>query len=239
MANELNFWHQRQEFCDGDCNNCEATENRQLTVVLNALHEVFGDDVYHIVQHYCPNMTCCADCRIDDFCHDDSCELLEDARRCATALLAGARPADRMKIEVIMKYAMRMREVLERMFLFWKKHGNAYSIQVFPRRDDKDAVAAELKQVMAQAEAALAKSFPAGFLADDGVSLEIAEQYMREGQELMRREDYLSRELEGVTARLKNFPRSAEEFARRKAEEERRTEPAQQNQEGEKGEEEA
>lgn len=72
---------QYHEFCDGDCNNCEAIYNRQLTVILNALYERFGEGVYEIVQHYCPNMTVCADCRIDDFCHCSGCELMEEAEK--------------------------------------------------------------------------------------------------------------------------------------------------------------
>ena len=80
------FWLQRKEFCDGDCNNCEAIRNRQVTVVLNALRRRFGPGVYEIVQHYCPNLTCCADCCIDDFCHDEGCELEEDAKKCAMVM---------------------------------------------------------------------------------------------------------------------------------------------------------
>ena len=78
-----NFWYDRKEFCNGDCNNCEAIRNRQVTVILNALYETFGERVYSIVQHYCPNLTCCADCHEDDFGHERRCELLKDARRCA------------------------------------------------------------------------------------------------------------------------------------------------------------
>jgi len=66
-------------FCNEDCNNCDIPNNRQLTVVLNALYERFGDEVYSIVQSLCPNMTVCADCRIDDFCHVEDCELLAEA----------------------------------------------------------------------------------------------------------------------------------------------------------------
>lgn len=76
------FWLDRKEFCDGRCNDCAIPENRQLTVVLNALRDIFGKGVYEVVQHYCPNMTCCADCRIDDFCHDEECELANEANRC-------------------------------------------------------------------------------------------------------------------------------------------------------------
>ena len=70
--------------CNEDCNNCNVLRGqgfRQLTVILNALYEVFGAEVYEVVQHYCPNFTVCADCRIDDFCHMEGCELLAEAQR--------------------------------------------------------------------------------------------------------------------------------------------------------------
>lgn len=58
--------------CDRDCNNCAVIENQQLAVLLNALALRFGDEVWHITNTVCPNMTCCPICRIDDFCHDVS-----------------------------------------------------------------------------------------------------------------------------------------------------------------------
>lgn len=85
------FWRasKSKEFCEGDCNSCEAIHNRQVSVILNALYELYGEDVYRIVQHYCPNLTCCADCSIDDFCHSPGCELRQEARRCARAMKGG------------------------------------------------------------------------------------------------------------------------------------------------------
>ena len=66
-------------FCDEDCNNCGIHANRQFSLLVNILHERFGDEVYRITQAVCPNMTCCADCRIDDFCHDEDCEIANEA----------------------------------------------------------------------------------------------------------------------------------------------------------------
>lgn len=66
------------ELCDKKCNSCQIINNensRMVTKILNQLVEKFGIGVYDIVQRYCPNMTVCFDCRIDDFCHDDGCEL--------------------------------------------------------------------------------------------------------------------------------------------------------------------
>lgn len=72
-----------KDFCNCDCNHCEAVHNRQLTVILNALYEIYGDGVYEVVEHLCPNMTCCADCQVDDFTHLEGCELEKAAHEIA------------------------------------------------------------------------------------------------------------------------------------------------------------
>ena len=59
----------RKQLCNQDCNNCEAIENKQLAVLLNVLALKFGEEVWHITNRVCPNMTCCPICHIDDFCH--------------------------------------------------------------------------------------------------------------------------------------------------------------------------
>lgn len=51
-----------------------------VTFILNSLLEKFGDEVYPVVQSACPNLTCCFDCRIDDFCHVEGCEIAEAAK---------------------------------------------------------------------------------------------------------------------------------------------------------------
>ncbi len=56
--------------CDKNCNECEASENKQVALLLNVLALRFGGEVWHITNRICPNMTCCPICRIDDFCHD-------------------------------------------------------------------------------------------------------------------------------------------------------------------------
>lgn len=64
--------------CDEDCNHCSLLRyknGRMVTRILNDLLKEFGDKVQEIVQHRCPNMTCCFDCHIDDFCHIEGCEL--------------------------------------------------------------------------------------------------------------------------------------------------------------------
>ena len=60
----------RECLCDENCNDCDAIFNEQLAVLLNVLALKFGDEVWHITNHVCPNMTCCPICHIDDFCHD-------------------------------------------------------------------------------------------------------------------------------------------------------------------------
>lgn len=54
-------------FCTENCNECEVTENRQLALLLNYLIEKYGEQIIQEVNKFCPNLTCCPDCRIDDF----------------------------------------------------------------------------------------------------------------------------------------------------------------------------
>ena len=71
---------QRIRFCDEDCNNCPIIghpNSRELTKILNELVDKFGDEAYAIVQKNCPNLTCCYDCHIDDFCHIEGCEIVK------------------------------------------------------------------------------------------------------------------------------------------------------------------
>jgi hypothetical protein len=68
-----------EKLCDRDCNHCPIVNHpnsRMVTRILNELVDKFGDDAYHIVQNLCPNLTVCYDCRVDDFCHFDDCELV-------------------------------------------------------------------------------------------------------------------------------------------------------------------
>lgn len=67
--------------CNENCNECPIilhTNSRLLTKVLNEAFEKFGDDFYAIVQQNCPNMTCCRDCHIDDFCHVEGCKIIQE-----------------------------------------------------------------------------------------------------------------------------------------------------------------
>lgn len=66
-------------FCDQNCNDCEAIKNRQLAYLLNFLVEKYGEEVIQDVNRFCPNLTCCPDCRIDDFCHIRGCEISKAA----------------------------------------------------------------------------------------------------------------------------------------------------------------
>ena len=67
--------------CDENCNECVLMfqpNSRMITKILNEAYEKFGSEFYHIVQSNCPNLTCCYDCHIDDFCHMDGCELVKE-----------------------------------------------------------------------------------------------------------------------------------------------------------------
>jgi len=66
------------ELCDRDCNHCQIIGNknsRMVTFILNSLLEKFGNDVYEVVRNECPILTCCFDCHVDGFCHNEGCEI--------------------------------------------------------------------------------------------------------------------------------------------------------------------
>lgn len=70
--------------CDEDCNHCPIIlhkNSRMVSLILNMMYNRFGNAAYHIVQDNCPNLTCCADCHIDDFCHDDGCDIVAQAAK--------------------------------------------------------------------------------------------------------------------------------------------------------------
>ena len=74
-----------KELCDKDCNNCPVIghpNSRLLTKIFNEAQDKFGDEFYDIVQSNCPNMTVCYDCRVDDFCHVEGCELMSVCAGC-------------------------------------------------------------------------------------------------------------------------------------------------------------
>lgn len=79
MPRTINGFSYPKRFCNEDCNNCDIHMNRQFSLLINVLYQKFGEEVYHITQMVCPNMTCCADCRIDDFCHMEKCEIADEA----------------------------------------------------------------------------------------------------------------------------------------------------------------
>ena len=52
---------------------------RELAAILNKLVSLFGDEVVQAINEECPNLTCCPDCRIDDFCHFKGCEIYKES----------------------------------------------------------------------------------------------------------------------------------------------------------------
>ena len=68
------------KYCDEDCNHCQLIINKNskmITRIMNEAYAKFGDDFHTIVQNNCPNMTVCFDCRVDDFCHETGCEIID------------------------------------------------------------------------------------------------------------------------------------------------------------------
>jgi hypothetical protein len=75
--------------CDENCNQCPIINHpnsRMITLILNTLHKMYGDETYAAVQKNCPNLTCCFDCRIDDFTHLEDCTITEKAKKDAMKL---------------------------------------------------------------------------------------------------------------------------------------------------------
>jgi len=70
-----------QKLCDKKCNECVLMTNSNakiLTKIFNELYDELGGEVSQIVGKYCPNLTCCYDCHIDDFCHFENCEIVKN-----------------------------------------------------------------------------------------------------------------------------------------------------------------
>ena len=66
--------------CDENCNECPIFRHpnmRMISSIFNQAYDKFGDEFYAIVQKACPNLTCCYDCHVDDFCHVEGCEILK------------------------------------------------------------------------------------------------------------------------------------------------------------------
>jgi len=72
---------ERIRLCDGNCNECplmfEHPSNRMLTFILNKALNKFGDEFYELINKYCTNLTCCNECRVDDFVHVEGCTIME------------------------------------------------------------------------------------------------------------------------------------------------------------------
>jgi len=67
--------------CDENCNNCPLMLHhnaKMITKIMNQAYDKFGEEFYKIVENNCPNMTVCYDCRIDDFCHIEGCEIIKE-----------------------------------------------------------------------------------------------------------------------------------------------------------------
>jgi hypothetical protein len=62
--------------CDEKCNECQIINSdnyKQLYTLLQSLNDKYN--ICSEVNSYCPNMTCCPECHIDDFCHVEGCSI--------------------------------------------------------------------------------------------------------------------------------------------------------------------
>lgn len=75
-------------FCHADCTNCFAIHNRQFSLLVNVLKEVYGEEVVDVVESVCPFFSVCADCNYDGMSHNYDCEILAAAERHVRILCA-------------------------------------------------------------------------------------------------------------------------------------------------------
>ena len=71
-----------KRFCDSNCGECPLVNHansKQLALILNIIEENY--DITEIVNRHCPNMTVCLDCGVDDFCHREKCDILDEAQK--------------------------------------------------------------------------------------------------------------------------------------------------------------
>lgn len=64
--------------CDSKCNECPVINHPNTVTLYQTLQRLlylYGDGVEDVVNGYCPNMTVCPACHVDDFCHVEGCEL--------------------------------------------------------------------------------------------------------------------------------------------------------------------
>lgn len=68
-----------KRLCDENCNECSLMihnpSNRMLTFILNEAVEKFGEEFNGFMNYYCPNLTVCVECRVDDFVHVEGCSI--------------------------------------------------------------------------------------------------------------------------------------------------------------------
>lgn len=62
---------------DCSCNDCIPASQILFKTAYDILYKhylLFDSVSYIITQYACPNLTCCPECHIDDFCHIEGCE---------------------------------------------------------------------------------------------------------------------------------------------------------------------
>jgi len=75
----------RKKYCDEKCNDCPLMREKNARIlsyifnrIINEIDAGNENTVKHIIQDACPNLTCCHDCNIDDFCHFEGCQVMDD-----------------------------------------------------------------------------------------------------------------------------------------------------------------
>ena len=66
----------KSNLCDKNCNECPLISHgnsKMISAILNTINFTYdgGDELAQLVNSFCPNLTVCPECHIDDFYHSD------------------------------------------------------------------------------------------------------------------------------------------------------------------------
>lgn len=67
---------EREEICDEICNGCRNNRSSRASYRILQLINERDESIIKEINKICPNMSCCPECRVDDFCHVEGCNYI-------------------------------------------------------------------------------------------------------------------------------------------------------------------
>ena len=63
--------------CKKNCNYCLPNNAlwKMSYIILATLERKYENEIHETVNDYCPNLTVCPECRVDDFVHVEGCSI--------------------------------------------------------------------------------------------------------------------------------------------------------------------